>query len=241
MPIRGVIFDLGGTLLRLPPVDIGRVRRDCDAHLRRFLRAAGVTEAQADVVMAEVQAAVARRARSGSRAQLTLETNLARALRRSGVRMTPRMVGAAALSWWQPEFGLWQPAEGAGDVLAALHAARVRVGLCSNTASHAYIVSLLAAHHLDRHLDPVVSSAGVGWRKPDRRAFLPLLQAWGLPPEQIAMVGDDLECDIAGAAALGMRTVWVTAHSRSDPASYCGPEPWRVAADLREVPGMLDR
>jgi len=236
MAIRGVIFDLGGTLLQLPAGDHAEVALECDAHLARFLRAAGVAGAQVDAVVAEARTALQRWRQGGTVRQLTRERNLAAALRRCGVRLAPRLVGSAALVWCQPEFGLWRPAAGAAGVLARLRAAGLRVGLCSNTAWHSYVLHLLALHRLERDLDPVVTSAAVGWRKPDRRAFLPLLRAWGLPAAEVVVVGDDLRCAVAGAAALGMATVCIPPAGGDGQG---GPRPWRVAADLRQVPEFL--
>ncbi len=239
MAIRGVIFDLGATLLHLPPVDGAALARACDAHLHAFLRGLGLPPTQADAVLAHAGEQLGHRRRTRSHAQFTLESNLERALRRAGVRLAPRLVGAAALAWWQPEFGLWQRADGVDLVLRAARAGGLRAGLCSNTASHAYTVHLVALHGLADRLDPVVTSAAVGWRKPDPRALLPLLRAWNLPPHEVAMVGDDLGCDVAGAAAVGMPSVWVRRYSRSSAAAYGGPAPTHTATCLEDVPVLL--
>jgi FMN phosphatase YigB (HAD superfamily) len=63
----------------------------------------------------------------------------------------------------------------------------------------------------------------VGRRKPDPEIFQRALEALGVAPPEALFVGDTLASDIAGAAALGLRTcqaLWFRADD--DPA---GPEP----------------
>ncbi len=85
---------------------------------------------------------------------------------------------------------------------------RVRLGLMSNTRSHALIAGLMEAIGLADAFDPLVTSAGAGVRKPAAEAFAPLVEAWGVPPERLVMIGNDLSKDVAGAARAGMRTIW---------------------------------
>ena len=55
----------------------------------------------------------------------------------------------------------------------------------------------------------VVESAVVGIRKPDTRIFQLGVDALGLPPEEITVVGDSISKDIAPARRLGCQTVWL--------------------------------
>ncbi len=52
---------------------------------------------------------------------------------------------------------------------------------------------------------PVLFQAG----KPRRRGFQTIVKRLGLPPAQVAMVGDQLFTDVLGAKRMGMYTVWV--------------------------------
>ena len=45
--------------------------------------------------------------------------------------------------------------------------------------------------------------------KPSPRLLQVALEAVGVPPERVLMIGDDHARDIAPAAALGMQTAWV--------------------------------
>jgi putative hydrolase of the HAD superfamily len=55
-----------------------------------------------------------------------------------------------------------------------------------------------------RHL---VISSEVGWRKPAPAFFAALCRGVGLGPEQIMLVGDDVENDYEGASAAGLKAV----------------------------------
>jgi HAD superfamily hydrolase (TIGR01549 family) len=71
---------------------------------------------------------------------------------------------------------------------------------------------------LDRLVDDWVISSDVGVRKPDPEIFRAAATRLGMPLDGW-MVGDSLEQDVAGAAAVGLRTVWI-ADEDSDPKTY---------------------
>ena len=55
----------------------------------------------------------------------------------------------------------------------------------------------------------VIESAVVGIRKPDPRIFQMGVEAMGLQPEEVLVVGDSLEKDIAPARQIGCKTAWL--------------------------------
>ena len=55
----------------------------------------------------------------------------------------------------------------------------------------------------------VIESAVVGIRKPDPRIFLLGVEALGLKPEEVTVVGDSLDKDIIPAQETGCQTVWL--------------------------------
>ena len=55
----------------------------------------------------------------------------------------------------------------------------------------------------------VIESAVVGIRKPDARIFQLGVDAMGLQPEDVLVVGDSLEKDIAPAQQIGCKTAWL--------------------------------
>lgn len=91
---------------------------------------------------------------------------------------------------------------GALEALTTLHAAFDLYALSNGNAD---IRRVGLGHLFSRHF----SAASVGAAKPDPRMYQAAIAASGLPPAQILHVGDHPEQDIAAAAAVGMRTLWV--------------------------------
>ncbi len=120
---------------------------------------------------------------------------------------------------------------------------RAPAGLCSNFTHAPTARRILDEAALAPHLDPVVISVDVGLRKPRPEIFQALLEGLGSPPQATLHVGDSLQADVAGAAALGMRTAWLTRRV-ADPeaalAGYEGPPPDHVVSDVEEVLRLLD-
>lgn len=66
--------------------------------------------------------------------------------------------------------------------------------------------------------------------KPTREFFLLAARSLGVPPGRVTMVGDDVESDIAGALAAGMRAVLVrTGKFREDASTGADIRPYPVA------------
>ncbi len=71
----------------------------------------------------------------------------------------------------------------------------------------------------------VVESAVVGIRKPDPRIFLLGVDALGLKPEEVMVVGDSLDKDIIPAHEAGCQTVWLRGEGWT-PAPHNGDCPY---------------
>jgi putative hydrolase of the HAD superfamily len=126
-------------------------------------------------------------------------------------------------------------------VLARLQA-RFALGVCSNFSHAATARRVLEEHRLAGAFRAVVVSEEVGLRKPRPEIFVALLEALGVEPGAVLHVGDRLEEDVAGAAALGMRTAWITRRCPDVAGTlrgHRGPAPDHVIADLAELPALL--
>jgi putative hydrolase of the HAD superfamily len=86
--------------------------------------------------------------------------------------------------------------------------AEYRLGIVTNGSGVAQRAKL-AALGLEGLFAPLIISEEVGFRKPDARIFELAIADWGAPAEAVIFVGDDPVADIAGAAAVGMRTLRV--------------------------------
>jgi HAD superfamily hydrolase (TIGR01509 family) len=128
-------------------------------------------------------------------------------------------------------------------VLAQLRG-RVQLAVCSNFSHSQTALAVLEAAGLRWHFDAVLVSDAVGYRKPRPEIFRATLGALGTAPEETLHVGDSLSADVAGAAALGMRTAWITRRvprAEEELAKHAGPRPDHVVADLAEIAELAKR
>lgn len=98
------------------------------------------------------------------------------------------------------------------------------------------IRTVLREFQLDGLFRSVVESAVVGVRKPDERIFQMGVDALGLRPSEVTVVGDSLDKDIRPARSIGCRTVWLRGRQWTD-APVDETLPHRVITDLEELLG----
>lgn len=238
--VQGVIFDLGGTLAapenNLSDDALDRLNA---GGLLRWLRQRGlqVDESFVDVLVEERRANEVKRARVAH--EVTAVDALQPVFRRHRLPDDDGLLREAEVAFFQPELLTMRPLPGALKILEQLRARGVRAGLASNASSDYFVRTCCQRLGFDAFLDPIVSSAGVGWQKPDRRIFDAILTTWSLDPGQLVMVGDTPAADIAGANRLGMRGILISAGPR-DP-SRTSPRPDAVAADLFAVAATIDQ
>jgi FMN phosphatase YigB (HAD superfamily) len=118
-----------------------------------------------------------------------------------------------------------------------------KVGLCSNFSHTGTALRVIEEAGLQPHLDAVVISDDVGFRKPRPEIFLATLDALGVEAEETLHVGDDLRADVGGAAPLGIRTAWITRRVRDPEAKlrdWEGPTPDWTVADLAELEELVE-
>ena len=94
------------------------------------------------------------------------------------------------------------------DVLPALEALRGRVKLALLT-NNPFGAEVVARHGLDADVFDCVVVADPSVRKPDPRAFTPLVETMRVAPGAIAYVGDSVSADVEGALGAGIRAVWI--------------------------------
>jgi putative hydrolase of the HAD superfamily len=94
------------------------------------------------------------------------------------------------------------------DTIPTLDALRGRVPLALLT-NNPFGAEVLARHGLHADVFDCVVVADPDVRKPDPRAFTPIIEALGLAPEAIAYVGDSVTADVEGSLAAGLRAVWL--------------------------------
>jgi len=119
------------------------------------------------------------------------------------------------------------------EVLRALHASGIKIGLISNTQRS--LTTFQTHFALEGLFHVTVSSFDHGYMKPHRSIFESALRQVSAQPDEAVMVGDSLPADIEGARRLGMRAVLVC---RSPQSPSC-PDDVPVIRSLRELPALL--
>jgi putative hydrolase of the HAD superfamily len=82
-----------------------------------------------------------------------------------------------------------------------------RLGVLSD-GQYAYAVNELNVVGLLDYFDPIIISGNYGYRKPDRRLYEAALSHMNLAPWETLFVGDNMYRDIYGAKRMGMKTVY---------------------------------
>ena len=95
---------------------------------------------------------------------------------------------------------------------------------------------------LGRFFQCVITSVDAGTRKPAPEFFQYALARCGFTKDDVLFVGDQLNTDIAGAEAFGIRTVWLSGPAyRSDDEVPCDASPTYAIHTLHDLPALLQR
>jgi putative hydrolase of the HAD superfamily len=131
------------------------------------------------------------------------------------------------------------------DALATVAAVRarsagspVRIGVITNGPADVQREKVVLLG-VDGVADFVLVSGEFGAWKPDPSIFLAALSMAAVSAGDAVMVGDSLEHDIAGARAVGIRTVWVDRGDR--PRRHDDAMPDATIRSLAELPALLHR
>ena len=242
MTIKGVIFDLGSTLIEYRgewrAVLKGQIGSVLDT-----LRANGLT------LPAEFgpryEALIDQFYTRGQQdwIEFTAEYTLQYALTECGLPDQPSELirGALAAGFAEGE-KLWAPFEDAYAMLDTLKARGHRLGIISNARDAANVERLIDQTQLRPWFNPIVISANAGVRKPHPRIFKIVLDVWQLKSDEVVMVGDMLGADVLGAHNAGLRGIWATmqAERGANDAHSDTIVPDGVITSLSELPGLLE-
>ncbi len=206
--IAAVTFDVGQTLTSLDT----RMLAD-----RITLLGGRASLARIDGALADAWRAYDEAVRSGATSN-TWKAFMSALLAGAGERseLIPRLV--EQLWREQPTRNLWRrPVDGMIDVVDALRAAGVPVGIVSN--SEGRVAELLEElGWLDRFA-VVADSGRLGVEKPDPRIFAYACDAMGVSPDRVVHIGDSRSADVDGALRAGMRAIWFRGGSDGLPAA----------------------
>ncbi|NLI83253.1 MAG: HAD family hydrolase [Deltaproteobacteria bacterium] len=101
----------------------------------------------------------------------------------------------------------------------------------------AWVLPEMQAVGIASYFNPIVISSDHGFRKPDGRLMQKALSGINLKGEEVLFVGNDMYRDIFGARQLGLKTVFFP--SNQGLQEMAGVEPDRVIREFSELPRAI--
>lgn len=91
-------------------------------------------------------------------------------------------------------------------------------------AQTAYAVPELNAVGLAGYFDPIIVSGDFGYRKPHERLFTEALTAMNMKPSEVLYVGNDMYRDVYGGQRVGMKTVFIKSNQGTQEKEGVNPD-----------------
>lgn len=197
MAVRGILFDLDGTL-----VDRAATLR-VFAHVMADAFAEDLNEMAFDNFVHLVQKADGKGYRKKADVFDQLQTDLP----------WHRVPALEELSdfWFSTYPKCTQPMAGVYDLLETLQKRHIKTGIVTNGKLRSQM-DKIERLDLGAYMETVVISESVGIEKPDARIFEMALKDLDLPASDVWFVGDHPDNDVAGAKAAGMTGIWLSGH-----------------------------
>jgi putative hydrolase of the HAD superfamily len=129
----------------------------------------------------------------------------------------------------------WTAYDDVPEAFASWRAAGVRVAVLTNGVGEQQWRKLRALG-VDGQVEFVVALDDLGVGKPDPRVYAEACRRFGLPPDQVVYVGDDVARDAVGATACGLTGVWLDRFGVEVP-----PGVDVVVRELSQVLPLLDQ
>ena len=240
--IRGVIFDLGSTLIRFNG-DWPEILQESSQALSEVLEQEGINHDRRSFIEAFTsEITEGFRAREKDWIERTTSSLLRKVMSQFGYeQVSDEIVDRALVRYYAGSEARWEPMEGVYGVLDELRESGLRLGLISNAGDEKNVQRLIDGARLRSYFDPILISAAEGIRKPNPRLFEKVLKAWAMPAHQVVMVGDSLAADILGAQHTGLRQIWLTAQADT-PSNRAHADvivPEAIAEDITEIPNRV--
>ena len=92
---------------------------------------------------------------------------------------------------------------------------------------------------LDRIFDTIVESSVVGIRKPDPKIFALGVEALGMQPQDVVVIGDSYRKDIYPALSLGCKAIWLKKICWEEESIAQGYEPTAIIESIEQLPEII--
>lgn len=208
--LKGAIFDLGETLIHLT-TSLEQIREARTLAIHDALRENGATVDFND--LKEKYAALNQEESdyaARTLEEIVVEKSLPRLLDRLGVNTRNRPpIFDLVKKFFALEVDSWVLFPGVHEMLADVRASGLKMGVLSNARSAWAIKEITTRLDIAKYFDAIVTSAGVGFRKPRPEPFREVLRELRLNPSEAVMIGNSVEADISGARPLGLKTIRV--------------------------------
>jgi HAD superfamily hydrolase (TIGR01549 family) len=239
--IKGIIFDLGSTLLYVAGDTRSLEREGAEAVADWYLKKRHIKlDGPALVETFLAERATARMVAIETQVEVTAQHSLRQALKKIEAPATAEAVVEAAIKiYFVPEEAACVTYTDALETLKQLKQQGYRLGLYSNATDDKLIQRLVNQGGLRPWLSPTFSSAEWGWRKPKREPFELIAGRWGCSPSEVVVVGDTLDTDILGAQNAGMVSILMTMNESRFNANNRHIQPTAVAETLSALPGII--
>jgi putative hydrolase of the HAD superfamily len=208
MTIKGILFDLYGTLIDIETDEsMDEIYRAIAHYLTYhdvYLHRGEVRERYYKIMKQQ------REASGEEYAEINVEGIWNEFLMQEGIRFGPirgQLAKVLAQVYRAVSRTRLQLYPGVEEVLNTLQAS-YRLALVTDAQS-CYALPEIRATGLDSYFDPVIISSRYGFRKPDSRLFMKAIDNMGLEPSELICVGNDMFRDTYGAAQLGIKTIFV--------------------------------
>jgi putative hydrolase of the HAD superfamily len=147
------------------------------------------------------------------------------------------LAGAFAQAYGRIQESMIRPLPGAMDALRMLKTAGLRLALLTNGAAGPQSAKI-DRFGLRPFFDAILIEGEFGSGKPDARVYWEALARLSVLPESCLMVGDNLDWDVRGAQACGIRAAWHNLY-RKTIAPGSGFAPDAIIHDISELPALI--
>ena len=230
--IRGVFFDLGGTL---------RIAEEVPEHQERakirMAQLAGAADVQGFIDMVEARYAPYRDWALTENREAGDYDLWAKWLLPECPEEKLRAICHEMTYQYRQVKGLRHVVEGGRQVIETLHSRGYKLGIISNLIGETEVPDWLEEDGLDKYFDCVVLSSVCHLRKPDGEIYRVACRELGVTPEECVSVADNVKRDIPGAKAVGIgANILFDSPEKKHPVTFTEENrPDYVIRDFREI------